>query len=391
MRVIVVGAGLGGLAAAVALRRAGHGVTVLERAEALRDSGAGIAVLPNGVLALDALGVGGPVRAMAGPPAVDNGLRDRGGASLLTVSQATVTAYTGAPIAVVRRAWLHRLLSAELEPGVVRTGTAVRALHEQDGLVNLAADPAIEPADAVVVADGAASPIRTALFPAHPGLAGSGEYAARGVASGEVPGVEQIAGELLDHRTGDRFGCMPMANGEVYWYSAWRDSAPINPIERHRWLLERRTDWHPSVPMLIAATAPAEVHVVETAQLAKPLPALAVGRIALLGDAAHAMTPDLGQGACQAFEDAVELGAVLAGTGPDDVEAALRRYDTRRRPRTSALQRQARLMNRMLGLTGSPARARNTAFRLVPRSLATRAMARQFRFSPVTPELMPRG
>ena len=110
------------------------------------------------MLALDALGLGGPVRAMAGPLAVDNGLRDRGGAPLLTIDQATVTAHTGAPIAVVRRAWLHRLLTSELEPGVVRTGTAVRALQEKDGLVHLGADTAIEPADAVVVRADARHP-----------------------------------------------------------------------------------------------------------------------------------------------------------------------------------------------------------------------------------------
>ena len=78
----------------------------------------------------------------------------------------------------------------------------------------------------------------------------------------------------------------------------------------------------------------------ETVRLVTPLPALAVGRVALLGDAAHAMTPDLGQGGCQAFEDAVALANVLAGA--DDLPAALKRYDALRRPRTTALQRQAR-------------------------------------------------
>ena len=87
-----------------------------------------------------------------------------------------------------------------------------------------------------------------------------------------------------------------------------------------------RADWHPSVAALIDAAA--EIHVVETAQLVHPLPALAVGRVALLGDAAHAMTPDLGQGACQAFEDAVTLASVLDA----DVPAALARYDALRRP-----------------------------------------------------------
>ena len=77
------------------------------------------------------------------------------------------------------------------------------------------------------------------------------------------------------------------------------------------------------IAALVEATAARDIHVVETAQLVRPLPTLAVGRVALLGDAAHAMTPDLGQGACQAFEDAVALASVL----DTDVPAALARYD----------------------------------------------------------------
>jgi 2-polyprenyl-6-methoxyphenol hydroxylase-like FAD-dependent oxidoreductase len=90
------------------------------------------------------------------------------------------------------------------------------------------------------------------------------------------------------------------------------------------------------------------------------------------------MTPDLGQGGCQAFEDAVALANVLAGV--DDVPAALVRYDALRRPRTTALQRQARQMNRVLRLHGPAARLRDAVLRAVPQRLATPALARQFAF-----------
>ena len=143
-----------------------------------------------------------------------------------------------------------------------------------------------------------------------------------------------------------------------------------------RWLRDDRADWHPCVAPLIDAAA--EIHVVETAQLVHPLPSLAVGRVALLGDAAHAMTPDLGQGACQAFEDAVVLASVLDA----DVPAALARYDALRRPRTSALQRQCRQMHRVLTLRGPAGRLRDTVLRRVPTRFATRALAAQMGFTP---------
>src|SRR5689334_20309208 len=107
MRVVVVGAGLGGLAAAVALHRAGHDVVVRERAGELRESGAGIGIMPNGVLALDALGLGGPVRERTLPLTAGGGFRDRHGRALLVADQAAVERRTGAPTVVVPRRWLH--------------------------------------------------------------------------------------------------------------------------------------------------------------------------------------------------------------------------------------------------------------------------------------------
>jgi 2-polyprenyl-6-methoxyphenol hydroxylase-like FAD-dependent oxidoreductase len=173
---------------------------------------------------------------------------------------------------------------------------------------------------------------------------------------------------------------MAMMGGPVYWYATWRDPAPTDPGERKRWLADRRADWHPAVCALVGATPAEAVHVVETAQLVRPLPRLVEGRVALLGDAAHAMTPDLGQGACQAFEDAVVLAEQLAGAAPDEVPAALRGYDARRGPRTAAMQRRARRAHRVLTLRGPAARLRDAAVRLVPTGLATRALAAQLAF-----------
>jgi 2-polyprenyl-6-methoxyphenol hydroxylase-like FAD-dependent oxidoreductase len=392
--VVVVGAGLGGLAAGVAAHRAGHAVTVLERAGELRATGAGIGLMPNGVRALDALGLGGPVRGRATPLPAGGGLRDRHGRALLAVDQAAVAARAGAPVVVVDRAWLHRLLASALPAGSVRTGVPVAAVRADGARVRVVGDPpaaadggpaaAEDPrADLVVAADGAGSLLRAALLPGHPGLEGSGEYAARALAPAGLD-VEPVPGELLDHRTGERFGCLLLADGRTYWYATWAAAAgvPAEPAARLAALRARSVDWHPTVGALLAATDPAAVHVAETVRLAAPLPALAVGRVALLGDAGHAMTPDLGQGGCQAFEDAAALGALLAGAGPGDVAALLSRYDALRRPRTTAMARQARRMNRLLRLRGPAGWLRDAALRAVPRALATPALARQFAFDP---------
>jgi 2-polyprenyl-6-methoxyphenol hydroxylase-like FAD-dependent oxidoreductase len=382
MHVVVIGAGLGGLAAAVAADQAGHTVTVLERAPALRETGAGIGIMPNGVLALDALGLGEPVRAQAGPLDAASGMRDRDGKPLLTADMAAVRDRVGAPLVAVRRSWLHSLLADALAPGTVLTGMPVTALRDAGDHVELRTGGGPVHADAVVVADGAHSRLRAALLPEHPGLAGSGEHAARAIAPAVPPGLPLPVGESVDRRTGDRFGCMPLADGGVYWYATWHGPSPADPAERHRWLRERRAGWHPAAVALIDATPADVVHVVETEQLVHPLATMAVGRVALLGDAAHAMTPDLGQGACQAFEDAVTLGAVLDGASAADVPAALRDYDALRRPRTSALQRECRRMHRLLGLTGWRGRLRDALLRRVPPALAVRSLAAQHRFTP---------
>src|SRR6185312_4768451 len=142
MDVIVVGAGLGGLAAAVGLHRAGHTVSVLQRAPQSRETGAGIGIMPNGVLALDALGLGAAARERAEAATEPSGFRDRHGRPLLISDQAQVAEAVGAPFAVVPRRWLAGLLVGALPEGTIRWGHPV-------------ATPTGHGADLLVATDGA--------------------------------------------------------------------------------------------------------------------------------------------------------------------------------------------------------------------------------------------
>lgn len=381
MRVVVVGAGLGGVAAAVGLHRQGHEVTLYERGAELREAGTAVVVMPNGVRALDALGLSDHVRGQT-MPAVSGGLRDWRGRPLLVTDVAQAQQTVG-PSVAVSRAELHRALRAPLPAQSVRTATPVHWLGPGRTEVTVIGDGRLlTKADAVIVADGIGSTIRGRLFPRHPGLRRVGRLDLRGMlprpASPDVTGL--LAGIMIDRRTGAMFGLFPVGGDHLYWFTdSALHGAPPEADEARRDVLSLMADWHPSVPALIEATSPTDIYVDAIACLAEPLPSFAIGRVALLGDAAHAMTPDLGQGASQAFEDAAAVTRHLAGAGPADVEQRLLRYDAERRPRTSRLMaassRQAWLMSR----TGATAWLRDAALRAVPRRLATRQLASMWR------------
>ena len=156
---------------------------------------------------------------------------------------------------------------------------------------------------------------------------------------------------------GQRFSVLPMSGGRVYaWATATTAPGGSEPDERAA-LLARFAGWHSPIGTVIAGTPAEAILRHDVVELAAPLPSYAVGRVALLGDAAHAMTPDLGQGGCMAIEDAVvladQLGPPAAGR---PIGEALAAYSEQRRPRASVVARQSRSIGRV-GQARSPAAA----------------------------------
>ncbi|MEV6776601.1 FAD-dependent monooxygenase [Streptomyces syringium] len=378
-KAVVVGGGIGGLATAIGLRRIGWEVTVLERARVLDDAGAGISLHANGIRALDVLGVGAAVRAAARPQ-YTGATRTPRGRRLARMDGTALEHALGTPIVGIPRAVLHRLLRDALPPESLSVGAEAVSVDRSDPeqprvrLENAELD-----ADLVVGADGVNSRLRAQLFPDHPGPAYSGSTVLRAIT--ESPLALDADFELTWGR-GAEFGHIAFADGRAEWHAVLnapegtRFPDPLAEVRR------RCGGWHSPIPALLAATRPEAVLHHDIKELVVPLPVYAVGRVALLGDAAHAMTPNLGQGACQAMEDAAVLTAALATEST--VEAALARYDTERRPRSQAVARAARQAGRMGQQLSHPAAVtlRNAAMRLAPSGVTVRAILRHADWTP---------
>ncbi|WP_406864881.1 FAD-dependent monooxygenase [Streptomyces sp. HUAS MG47] len=381
---IVVGGGIGGLAAAIGLRRIGWDVTVVERTRVLDDAGAGISLAANGIRALDALGAGAAVRAAARGQ-YSGGTRTPRGSWLARMDGATLERALGTPVVGIPRTTLHTLLRAELPPECLITGARmteldrsapdrVRVEYVHDDERRAEAEVAL-----VVGADGIGSRTRALLFPDHPGPAHSGSTVLRALTRGPAAVDCDFA---LTWGRGAEFGHIALADGRAEWHAVVNAPAGVRYPDPLAELRRRFAGWHEPIPALLAATDPEAVLHHDIGELTDPLPSFAAGRVALLGDAAHAMTPHLGQGACQALEDAVVLAASVA-EGPD-VRGALARYDAERRPRTQSVARAARQAGRMGQQLTHPAAValRNTALRVAPSGTAVRMILRHAAWTP---------
>ncbi len=376
---VVVGGGIGGLAAALGLRRIGWEVRVVERAAVLADAGAGISLHANGLRALDAVGVGAAVRAAARPQ-YTGGTRTPTGRWLSRMDGALLERELGSPIVGIPRAVLHRLLRAALPEECLLVGATVDTLDlSAPDRVGVPVGDGVLEADLVVAADGVHSRLRGLLFPDHPGPVYAGSTVLRALTEGPL----EVATDFeLTWGAGAEFGHIAFTDGRAEWHAVLNAPPGVRHADPLGMLRHRFRDWHDPVPALLAATRPEAVLHHDIHELATPLPSFTAGRVALLGDAAHAMTPHLGQGACQALEDAVTLAAALAGE--TSVGTALARYDAERRPRAQAVARAARQAGRLGQRLSHPLAValRDTGLRLAPSRATMRAILRHADWTP---------
>lgn len=376
MRAIVVGGGIGGLSAAIALRQVGVEVVVFEKAGELREIGAGISLWANAMKALRKLGLYDTVLAVGKPLRPKGELRSPNGRVFYEMPSPAMEERFGGTTVVAHRADLQKTLCAALGKEAIRPGAEVTGF-EQDkgGVVARFAGGREERCELLVGADGLHSAIRGQLLgdgPPHY----AGYVAWRGVAElGDEPFPGGGAFETWGR--GERFGLVELGRRRVYWY-ATKNAPEVeeNAGPGHKvGLLARFGGWHEPIPLGIGVTKESDIHY-DGVYYREPAERWGEGRVTLLGDAAHPMTPDLGQGACQAIEDAVVLASSLGERG--DVAAACRLYEDRRKERTASVARQSRRLGR-IGQLESPllCRLRDAALRAIPQRVQLGAQLRQ--------------
>jgi salicylate hydroxylase len=363
-RIIIVGAGIGGLTAALALQRRGFKVAVYERSPEIREIGAGLLVTANARRALLDLGLDDALQAASSCVPVMYTCNYATGAVIREDQNERIVRQHGMATLQVHRADLHGLLMDAVrtnDPEALRPGHEFAALEQDATGASVAfANGASDRADALIGADGNASAVRSFLFPGEAATF-NGQVAFRALIPDELvpPSVRQM--QMAMHPAPKRYVLhYPLRGGRIMnligcgQSDSWEEEGWAIPATNDEFA-NTYSDFAPEIVTLILNIPPGALFKWGLRDR-EPLKTWTIGRVTMLGDAAHPMTPFLGQGACIAIEDGLVLGRAFAAA--ETVEEALRRYEAARKLRGTNVQ----LWSREEGLTlQDPTRPRRTA------------------------------
>jgi 2-polyprenyl-6-methoxyphenol hydroxylase-like FAD-dependent oxidoreductase len=347
-RVLIAGGGIGGIATALALQQQGIDSVVFERADQLRDGGAGLHIWTNGMLALAHLGVADQITKIA-PAQSECHFATSTGKPIGMYPVGEFIQRYGQPTVAIGRSDLHNILRSELTAPVITGAEATGYTQHTNGVTLHLADGTSQDGDLLIGADGIRSAIRTQLLgPTPPDY--TGYIAWRGHATMNPQQFPPGTFRAL-FGPGTRFTYYDIAPGTVHWMSVADGPAGHRdhgtPQQTLDMLRTRHAGWTDPVQHILDATDPHSILRGDVFDR-KPDPVWGHGRVTLLGDAAHAMSFNIGQGACQAIEDALVLAAHLT-TPNTTIPAALRAYETERQERTRPMQ----LLAHRIGVMGS--------------------------------------
>jgi salicylate hydroxylase len=342
LRAAVIGGGIGGLAAANALLRRGLTVTVFEQAPSLGEVGAGVFIFPNSLRQLERMGFREALAAVGAPVGPGSQYCRKDGAVVGPIVTADSSGWNG--LYGMHRADLLNVLAAALPPGTVRTGHRCTGFSQDSSVATVSfANGETAQADVVIAADGIHSALqRFVVPPAAPEYSGVRAY--RGL----------VARNRLDAWR-DRTHQVWMGDGKHFMVFPVRSGTLLNYVGFVPTVAETVESWsaigdRDELAASFAGWDPQVITLLDKVESCfwwglydrRPLTRWTDGRLALLGDAAHAMLPHLGQGANQAVEDGVALAVLLEGKTPAEVPDVLHAYERFRRVRTDVVQAEAR-------------------------------------------------
>jgi 2-polyprenyl-6-methoxyphenol hydroxylase-like FAD-dependent oxidoreductase len=369
-RFAIVGGGIGGLSLAIAMQRKGFHVTVYESASSFKPLGAGLVLAANAVNAFQEIGIRENIL-NAGSILKKLSIKDQQGRTLMSTDAEKISAkYNVVNNFTIHRADLHEALLSHLQKGTVQLGKSFKDFKQASiGIEISFEDGSVEEVDYIIACDGVHSVIRQKLLPGtRPRYAGYTCW--RAVIDNLPPSLQNLNETSETWGSAGRFGIVPLNKDRLYWFACVnaKQNDERKRLSKVKDLLKYFGDFHHPIPEILRQTK--DEHLIWNDIIdIKPLKKFAFGNILLLGDAAHATTPNMGQGACMAIEDAAILANTLEHT--HSVEDAFVHFERKRLRRTTTIINDSWNMGRVAQLE-NPLLIwlRNSLLQLTPPSVA---------------------